>query len=1030
MLRYNLKRTFKPVISQRYASSNSTALQKYPISSKLHGYEIVKTTTIPEFSLVAVLLNHEASGAQHLHLDSANDNNNVFSIAFKTNPPDATGVPHILEHTTLCGSKKYPVRDPFFKMSNRSLSNFMNAMTGHDYTFYPFATTNPKDFENLMDVYLSSVLEPLLNYNDFIQEGWRLENSTLDDIKSKLEFKGVVYNEMKGQYSNSMYYFYIKFLESIYPTLNNSGGDPTKMTDLTYKELVNFHNRNYHPSNARTFTYGNLPLESHLSRLDEFFKGFEKRQGPSYSKVKEPIFVTDPKQSYNVTVPGPFDSMVNKDISEQYNASITWYLGNPLDPLMHYNLFKWKILGSLLFDGHNSPLYQELIESGFSEDFSANSGLDSTSALFSITIGLNYLTKDKVKNLESVITNIVKDNVVPKLKENDASYKDRVEALLHQIELGFKRHKPEFGFSLLSSLVPSWVNGADPLEVLTVEKILSKFKKEYSERGLLMFEELLNDTLLNDEIKKFKFTMEPKLNFAKELSQIEADNLENKVKSLTKDDLKQIYDKNIELAESQSQEQNADVLPTLTVEDISKRGAFYDIAVTRANNKDISERIVDTNGLVYVSALKEIPFLPTKYYKYLPLFNSCLTNLAGTTETSITDLETKIQLVTGGISFSHKISPDPYNINLMKLQYLLSGAALKENAAHIYDLWREILQDTRFSNNDDVLDKLNTLIKNMGQNQINAVADSGHSYACGVSNSKITPAKYIKEVTSGLNQVQFVMEMNRNLESKGKEYLRDEILPVLRSIRDTILQGDFKYRVVGDLETVKENETFIAKFDEQISSSTAAPFATDGLDSLLESFKYNHASEKKLVNLPFQVGYSCLAKKGTSFSSKDGAALQILSQLYTFKNLHSKIREANGAYGGGLTYDGLGGTLDFYSYRDPNPVKSIQTFEESFPYGLDAKWSEKDLTEAKLRVFQSIDAPINVASQGATEFFEGISDDLRQERRENFLNTTIQDLQHVTQNYLVNNPNNLSTIIGDKDLLNVDGSWKIKNLKL
>ena len=141
-------------------------------------------------------------------------------------------------------------------------------------------------------------------------------------------------------------------------------------------------------------------------------------------------------------------------------------------------------------------------------------------------------------------------------------------------------------------------------------------------------------------------------------------------------------------------------------------------------------------------------------------------------------------------------------------------------------------------------------------------------------------------------------------------------------------------------------------------------------------------------------------------------------------------REANGAYGGGLTYDGLGGTLDFYSYRDPNPVKSIQTFEESFPYGLDAKWSEKDLTEAKLRVFQSIDAPINVASQGATEFFEGISDDLRQERRENFLNTTIQDLQHVTQNYLVNNPNNLSTIIGDKDLLNVDGSWKIKNLKL
>ncbi|KAI5961099.1 CYM1 [Candida margitis] len=1028
MLRYNLKRNLQQVAAQRTASSSTTALHKYPIRSKSHGFEIIKTTTIPEFSLVAVLLKHEASGAQHLHLDSANDNNNVFSIAFKTNPPDATGVPHILEHTTLCGSKKYPVRDPFFKMTNRSLSNFMNAMTGHDYTFYPFATTNRKDFENLMDVYLSSVLEPLLNYNDFIQEGWRLENSALEDIKSKLEFKGVVYNEMKGQYSNSMYYFYIKFLESVYPALNNSGGDPTKMTNLSYKELVDFHSRNYHPSNAKTFTYGNLPLENHLRRLNEYFKGFDKKC--LSSEVKESIFVTDPKKVHEVTVPGPFDSMINKDISEQYNASITWYLGNPLDISMYYNLFKWKILASLLFDGHSSPLYQDFIESGYSEDFSANSGLDSTTSLFSITVGFNYLTKEKVGGLESAIINSIRDSVMPRLSANDSAYNNRVEALLHQIELGFKRHKPEFGFSLLSSLVPSWVNGADPLEVLTVEAILSKFKKEYSERGLKMFEELLNDTLLNNATQKFKFTMEPRDNFAKQLGQIETDNLSSKIEELTEDDRQKIYDRNIELAESQTQEQDADVLPSLAVEDISKRGSFYDIAVVRVNNKDINERVVDTNGLVYVNALKEIPFLSAKYYKYLPLFNSCLTNLAGTTETPITELETKIQLVTGGISFNHRITPDPYNINSMKLQYSLAGAALKENAANIYDLWREILQDTRLSDDEEVLDKLSTLIKNMGQNQINAVAESGHSYACGVSNSKITPAKYIREVTGGLEQVQFVMEMNRNLENKGKDYLKNEILPILRTMKEAVLQGDFKYRVVGDLETVKENESLISKFDEQMASSGPTPATTDGLDSLLESFKYNHTSEKQLINLPFQVGYSCLAKKGASFSSKEGAALQILSQLYTFKNLHSKIREANGAYGGGLTYDGLGGTLDFYSYRDPNPVKSIQTFEESFAYGLNAQWSEKDLTEAKLRVFQSIDAPINVASQGSTQFFEGISDDLRQERRENFLSTTIQDLQHVTQNYLVNNPNNLVTVIGDNELLKVDNNWQIRNLKL
>ena len=208
MLKTRLKqsRAISRVV-RRYACSHpiSPNLDKYPVGLKLHGYEVTQTSPIPEFSLTAVSLKHTESGATHLHLDSPNDSNNVFLIAFKTNPPDNTGVPHILEHTTLCGSKKFPVRDPFFKMTNRSLSNFMNAMTGHDYTFYPFATTNSKDFENLMDVYLSSVFEPQLNHTDFLQEGWRIENQNVHDISSKLEFKGVVYNEMKGQYSNSAY---------------------------------------------------------------------------------------------------------------------------------------------------------------------------------------------------------------------------------------------------------------------------------------------------------------------------------------------------------------------------------------------------------------------------------------------------------------------------------------------------------------------------------------------------------------------------------------------------------------------------------------------------------------------------------------------------------------------------------------------------------------------------------------------------------------------------------------------------------
>ncbi|KAI3406193.2 CYM1 [Candida oxycetoniae] len=1027
---------------KRYAHTNSSLLEKYPLGLKSHGFQVLQAELVPEFSLVAVLLKHEESGAQHLHLDSPNDHNNVFSIAFKTNPPDSTGVAHILEHTTLCGSTKYPVRDPFFKMTNRSLSNFMNAMTGHDYTFYPFATTNPKDFENLMDVYLSSVFQPLLNYNDFLQEGWRLENSVTDDINSKLEFKGVVFNEMKGQYSNTMYYFYIKFLESIYPSLNNAGGDPLKMTNLKYQELKKFHSDNYNASNAKSFTYGNLPLNKHLQKLDKYYKDW--KQNPSANSnivLKKPIFTTNNQKVYDFTVPGPVDPMIDKDISEQYHSSVTWYLGNPLDPQMHYMLFKWKILGSLLFDGHNSPFYQELIETGYSEDFSANSGLDSTTALFSLTVGLNFLTKEKVDGLENRILGIMNDKVLPELRNPESAYYDRVKALLHQIEIGFKKHKPDFGFGLLSSLVPSWVNGSDPINQLRVEKILSQFKNEFEAKGLSMFETMLKESILNKESKKFKFTMVPQVEFYTKLADAESNNLEAKVQKLTKHDKEVLFNRNIELKKSQSKEEDSEVLPTLTIEDIPPKGEFYSVNYANVKNKNsnnnkgeknLSERIIDTNGLVYAYALKDISFLPTKYYKFLPLFNSCLTNLAGTTETSITDLETKIQIHTGGISFASKASANPYNINQVKMQYSLSGVALREDARHVYDLWYEILTQTRFSaEEDDVFDKLTTLIKNMGQNQINNIADRGHSYACGESNSKLTPSGYIADLTSGLTQVQFVMEMNKKLEEKGKEYLCMELLPILKNIQTYILRGDFKYRLVGDKDIISENEKLIAQFDEKVSGEFQSS-ATNELAQLLDkniNNNNNNKTEKLLVNLPFQVGYSCLAKIGAPYCSKDGAALQILSQLYTFKNLHSKVREINGAYGGGLNYDGLGGTLDFYSYRDPNPIKSIQTFEESFPYGLDANWNEKDLTEAKLRIFQSVDAPINISSQGAVEFFEGISYELEQERRENFLTTTNQDLVDVTQKYLVGNPINMVTVIGDEQILKVKDDWKIKNLK-
>lgn len=1028
-----------PLFHRRYASfSQAEVLSKYPIGLQVHGFSIDHVQPIPEFSLVAVKLKHTRTGLEHLHLDNPNDKNNVFLVALKTNPPDNTGVPHILEHTTLCGSYKYPVRDPFFKMLNRSLSNFMNAMTGHDYTYYPFATTNTKDFDNLMDVYLSSVFEPLLTYEDFMQEGWRLEQSDMSDAASPIEFKGVVYNEMKGQYSNTGYLFWIKFQEAIYSSLNNSGGDPAKMTDLQYEDLVDFHALNYHPSNARTFTYGTFPLVAHLEKLNEFYKPFGVRS--AQRKIKKSVFESSKTLYHDVEVTGPVDSMTTKPVEEQLKSSLTWYLGSPLDESRQYEIFKWKALSSLLCDGHNSPLYQELIETGYGEDFSPNFGLDMTTSLLSFTIGVNNLSREKVDNLGAKINEIFTQKVLPELARGSESvFHERIEAILHQLELGFKKHRPDFGLGLLNSIVPSWVNGLEPVKTLQVETILNRFKEDYNENGLQIFVDLLQSTIMSDSTAQFNFTMVPDENFNKNLVTEEATRLKEKVDVLSEEDKSVIFQRSQKLLEKQQEQGNVSVLPTLTLEDIPRKGDFYDLSFSNLSNEGnkIQKRIVNTNDLVYVTAAKDLSFLPYKYYKYLPLFSTCLTNLAGTESTSITDLENQIQKLTGGISFSTSAKTDPYNIGRTNIKFLMTGMALQGNSQHIYELWYDILNHTKLDQNDElVLDKLHTLVKNLGQNQLNAIADRGHSYANAYGNAKLTPTKYITDLFGGIEQVRLVTELNKKLEEQGKEYLKNEILPVLQEMQQLIVNGfteggatGFNYNIVADKESVVLNESLIKKFETKMEGSKAAH--SNALDSLLSSFSVSKPS-KTILNLPFQVGYASLAKLGAGYTTKDGAALQVLSQILTFKHLHSVIRESNGAYGGGLNFDGLGGTLNYYSYRDPDALKSAQAFAETASIAhkkfAEGKWDSKDLQEAKLAIFQSVDAPSHISSQGASTFLEGITDDMRQERRENFLDVSVLDLQDVSDKYLASTEHDIFTVIGDVKNLAVTEDWQVENL--
>lgn len=977
----------------RFSSSYNQvkSLRKYPVGSNLNGFEIQRVLPVPELSLTAVDLRHLRTGSQHIHIDR-DDSNSVFSIAFKTNPPDKTGVPHILEHTTLCGSYKYPVRDPFFKMLNRSLSNFMNAMTGHDYTFFPFATTNAKDFENLRNVYLDSVLNPLLKKEDFYQEGWRLENENVDDIASPLTFKGVVYNEMKGQVSNASYLYWIKFQEAIFPSLNNSGGDPTKITDLTYEDLLDFHQNHYHPSNAKTFTYGSLPMDETLKKLDKEYISCGRRS--IKENIKQPIALTESK---TVTVKGPVDPMAPED--RQLKASITWKAGVPTEI---YESFCLKILSTLLTDGHSSPLYKALIETGMGDDFTVNSGFESQTSANFFTVGLQGLKS--VDELEAKVNEVL-------TAVSETGFDDKkVQGILQMLELGKKDQKANFGMNILYGILPGWVNKVDVFDVLAFEEIIEEFKINYAKGDL--FQNLIKKYYLNKPV--FKFVMEPTESYDAEVRAEEESRLITKIASLEQEDREIIFERGQHLAKKQSEKEDLSSLPTLKISDIPRIQQFHSTSLSELADSEIHRRITDTNGVTYLRASREVD-LPYELYPYLPLFTDSLTNL-GTTTKPMDQIEDEIKLYTGGLSSSISVHSSPLDLT-PSLKFNFGGLSLDSNSDHIYHIWEDLLLNTDFNNRE----KLSTLIRILSSNNISGVAESGHQYAKGYAAAGISQAKAIDEQISGVNQLRFLNKLS--MWTQDEKLFQTEIIDKLEQIKQHLINSkDMKFMVTASESRITANEQAIAKFLSKLPIATAAAASTAS-----SATKYPLSpSLKSHIKLPFQVGYSSTVHQGVPYTHKDSAKLQVLSNLMTFKHLHKEVREKGGAYGGGAGYSALEGLLSFYSYRDPNALQSLSTFAKSGEWAKNFELTDRDLEEAKLTIFQGIDAPSSVKNQGVALFREGLTSEMRQERRERLLDVDIHDVKDVAEKYLIGKEGS-TAVIGAVEG-KIDQSWDVVDL--
>lgn len=354
-------------------------------------------------------------------------------------------------------------------------------------------------------------MNPLLKQEDFDQEGWRLEHKNITDPESNIVFKGVVYNEMKGQISNANYYFWSKFQQSIYPSLNNSGGDPMKITDLRYGDLLDFHHKNYHPSNAKTFTYGNLPLVDTLKQLNEQFSGYGKRARKD--KLLMPI---DLKKDIDVKLLGQIDTMLPPE--KQTKASMTWICGAPQDT---YDTFLLKVLGNLLMDGHSSVMYQKLIESGIGLEFSVNSGVEPTTAVNLLTVGIQGVSDIEI--FKDTVNNIFQN-----LLETEHPFdRKRIDAIIEQLELSKKDQKADFGLQLLYSILPGWTNKIDPFESLLFEDVLQRFRGDLETKGDTLFQDLIRKYIVHKPC--FTFSIQGSEEFSKSLDDEEQTRLREKL---------------------------------------------------------------------------------------------------------------------------------------------------------------------------------------------------------------------------------------------------------------------------------------------------------------------------------------------------------------------------------------------------------------------------------------------------------------------------------------------------------------------
>ena len=950
----------------------------YTAGEKLHGYTVTSVDEVRDFNLTSVELIHDKTGARHCHVIK-DDSNNCFSVGFATTPRDDTGVAHILEHTALCGSHKYPVRDPFFKMLTRSFSTFMNAFTGPDFTMYPFSTQNEQDFYNLLSVYCDAALFPNLNKLDFLQEGWRLENSDAQDITSDIVFKGVVFNEMKGYTNNTGYIFGQSVLNGLLPSHTYgscSGGDPLAIPSLSHDQLVNFHSSHYHPSNATFYTYGDLPLEKHLEKIGEVVSKFEPIS-PNTLVPSEQSW-SDPKE---ITVRGPHDPSVS-DNENNLTVAVSYKLPTLND---RYNNTALSIVTDVLTSGTQSKFYEALIISGLGSDFAPGTGLHSYTKDSYFTIGVKGVAKDQVEKVLQAIEQVWNDVV------EEGCDEVQVAAILHQIEISKKHQTTSFGLNLGVGVLAAWLHGAKPADYIQLNTHLDRFKELESCGNHI--KDLVKEHFVDNQ-HKLTVTLVPDEEYGKKLGEREEEMLKDKTSQLSQADKEELQRQASELQSAQDTVQDMSCLPCIQLGDVPLTPLHYPVHSTSIEGVPVQIYTGPTNGISYFRCLISDCDLADEQESVLPLYSSILSEV-GAGGRTYQDCDLQKMLRTGKFSCSTHTAADKDQIDRYKLGTLLSSYCLNDNLPYMYSLWQELLSKPHFNETD----RIKALLDADVAGQKDHITGSGHQFALTRSRSHISPLGELSEQMGGFKQAQTVQQFH----SGDIQNLVSEVAGTHVSHQDRSL---FSMALSTTPDKVDENLEALSqllrgvpdiKSGKDYGIITRDIVSVDSVNEFIE-----------ISNLG--VNFCARSYRAVPAAHPDSPTLTLLGSLLSSKFLHREIREKGGAYGSGAMMQQQ--AFSFFSYRDPNNLSTLSVFDQAIAWATQGSFSDEQLQEAKISVIGKLDAPIAPGSRGLSEFSGGLNFDQRQAFRTGILNASRSDLQQVAGLYLSGESPHGNVVVG------------------